>query len=176
MAPFFHQVAVQHGISTSTYGLIFSIHPFVVFCTSPFIGQMIPTIGPKVVKSIQMQTRKLKFVSILKVYFKIYTFYLQCLFKFMFIGGVFLSACCNILFGTLEFVNDDDQFVILCFLVRGIFSYYYFILKLLSLWWNNSQRIGRCWSFSFLYCWCYVCCQFISWQSQCSDGMTHALI
>ena len=74
MAPFFHQVAVQHGISTSTYGLIFSIHPFVVFCTSPFIGQMIPTIGPKVVTSIQMQTRKLRFVSILKVYSKIYTF------------------------------------------------------------------------------------------------------
>lgn len=45
LSPFFHHVAVEHGISTSTYGLIFAIHPLVVFCTSPFIGQLIPSIG-----------------------------------------------------------------------------------------------------------------------------------
>lgn len=86
LSPFFHQVAVEHSISTSTYGLIFSIHPLVVFGTSPFIGHIIPTIGP----------------------------------KFMFVSGVFLSGACTLLFGTLEWVEDDDQFLVLCFAVRGL--------------------------------------------------------
>ena len=86
MEPFFFGVAMLHDISTTTYSLIFSIHPFVIFCTSPFIGHILPTIGP----------------------------------KFMFVCGVFIFGTCNIIFGALEYVEDDSQFMILCFFVRGI--------------------------------------------------------
>ena len=86
LEPFFFEVAVLHNISTTTYSLIFSVHPFIIFCTSPFIGHILPTIGP----------------------------------KFMFVCGVFIFGTCNIIFGTLEYVKDDSQFVILCFLVRGM--------------------------------------------------------
>ncbi|XP_046444388.1 MFS-type transporter SLC18B1-like isoform X2 [Daphnia pulex] len=86
LSPFFRKMAVLHNISTSTYGLIFSIHPAVVFCTSPFIGHITPSIGP----------------------------------KFMFTSGVFLCGSCNLLFGTLQHIQDDTQFTILCFIVRGL--------------------------------------------------------
>ncbi|XP_057380318.1 MFS-type transporter SLC18B1-like [Daphnia carinata] len=86
LSPFFLKIAVLHNISTSTYGLIFSIHPAVVFCTSPFIGHITPSLGP----------------------------------KFTFISGVFLCGSCNVLFGTLEYVQDDTQFTVLCFIIRGL--------------------------------------------------------
>lgn len=86
MEPFFFGVAVLHNISTTTYSLIFSVHPFVIFCTSPFIGHILPTIGP----------------------------------KFMFVCGVFIFGTCNLIFGALEYVEDNSQFVILCFIVRGM--------------------------------------------------------
>lgn len=38
----------------------------------------------------------------------------------MFVSGVFLCGACNLLFGTLEFIEDDTQFLILCFAVRGL--------------------------------------------------------
>lgn len=57
-----------------------------MFCTSPFIGQIIPNIGP----------------------------------KFMFLCGIFLCGACNLLFGTLEFIQDDNQFLVFCFVVRGM--------------------------------------------------------
>lgn len=34
--------------------------------------------------------------------------------------GVFLCGSCNLLFGTLEHVEDDTQFTILCLVVRGL--------------------------------------------------------
>ncbi|XP_046446178.1 MFS-type transporter SLC18B1-like [Daphnia pulex] len=86
LSTFFYEIAILHNISTSTYGLIFSIHPAVVFCTSPIFGHITPSIGP----------------------------------KFMFTTGVFLCGSCNLLFGTLEHVQDDTQFTILCFVVRGL--------------------------------------------------------
>ena len=86
LAPFFVNVAVLHNISTTTYSLIFSIHPFMVFCTSPFIGQIIPSIGP----------------------------------KFTFICGVFICGSGNLLFGVLDYIEDDTQFVVLCFVIRGL--------------------------------------------------------
>ena len=86
MAPFFLIEANAHHISTTTYGMIFSVHPFIVFCTSPAIGQILPSIGP----------------------------------KFMFVCGVFLCGTCNLLFGVLDLIDDDTQFVVLCFIVRGL--------------------------------------------------------
>lgn len=86
MEPFFLEAAILHNISNTTYSLIFSIHPFMIFCTSPFIGHILPTIG----------------------------------LKFMFVSGVFIFGACNIIFGVLEYVEDDSRFLILCFFVRGM--------------------------------------------------------
>ncbi|KAK4020372.1 hypothetical protein OUZ56_002355 [Daphnia magna] len=86
LSTFFYEIASLHNISTSTYGLIFSIHPAVVFCTSPFFGHITPSIGP----------------------------------KFLFTSGVFLFGSCNLLFGTLEYVENDTKFTILCLVVRGL--------------------------------------------------------
>ena len=36
-----------HHLMSSFLGLIFSIHPAVVFCTSPIFGHITPSIGPK---------------------------------------------------------------------------------------------------------------------------------
>ncbi|KZS13028.1 Synaptic vesicular amine transporter [Daphnia magna] len=75
-----------HAFAILLKGLIFSIHPAVVFCTSPFIGHITPSLGP----------------------------------KFTFISGIFLCGSCNVLFGTLEYVQDDTQFTVLCFIIRGL--------------------------------------------------------
>ncbi|XP_060845002.1 MFS-type transporter SLC18B1-like isoform X2 [Rhopalosiphum padi] len=40
--------------------------------------------------------------------------------KCLFISGVFISGVCNMLFGLLPMVQDNFQFKILCFIVRGL--------------------------------------------------------
>ncbi|XP_050426525.1 MFS-type transporter SLC18B1-like [Adelges cooleyi] len=40
--------------------------------------------------------------------------------KCLFISGVFISGVCNTLFGLLPMVEDNFQFKVLCFLVRGL--------------------------------------------------------
>ncbi|CAH2068835.1 unnamed protein product, partial [Iphiclides podalirius] len=40
--------------------------------------------------------------------------------KFMFTAGIFVAGVCNVLFGTLNLVEDTLSFTILCFVVRGM--------------------------------------------------------
>ncbi|XP_057300991.1 MFS-type transporter SLC18B1-like isoform X3 [Hydractinia symbiolongicarpus] len=47
LGPFFPRKASEKGCSETTVGLIFSVHPLVIFLFSPIVGKMIPYIGPK---------------------------------------------------------------------------------------------------------------------------------
>ncbi|XP_057300992.1 MFS-type transporter SLC18B1-like [Hydractinia symbiolongicarpus] len=47
ISPFFPRKASEKGCSKTTIGLIFSVHPLVIFLFSPIVGKMIPYIGPK---------------------------------------------------------------------------------------------------------------------------------
>ncbi|XP_025423082.1 MFS-type transporter SLC18B1-like isoform X2 [Sipha flava] len=40
--------------------------------------------------------------------------------KYLFISGVFIAGVCNMIFGLLPMIEDNFQFKILCFIVRGL--------------------------------------------------------
>lgn len=40
--------------------------------------------------------------------------------KFLFMSGMFVAGVCNILFGALEYMTDNQHFTIFCFLIRGL--------------------------------------------------------
>lgn len=40
--------------------------------------------------------------------------------KFLFMTGIFVAGLCNLLFGTLEYINDYTLFTVFCLLIRGV--------------------------------------------------------
>ena len=46
-APFFPLEASQKGMRETVYGFVFSVYALVIMIVSPFVGKLIPIIGPK---------------------------------------------------------------------------------------------------------------------------------